>query len=87
MVPHPWDVISVVPHDDYVLEVAFRDGSVKMYDMKPEMTYPAFAALRDLPLFFQAHVEYGAVIWNDDIDIAPEHLYECGVPVQVETMK
>ena len=24
---------------------------------------------------------YGTVIWSDDVDIAPEHLYECSIPV------
>ena len=24
-----------------------------------------------------ARVEYGTVVWTEDIDIAPEHLYEC----------
>ena len=28
----------------------------------------------------RAHAEYGTVVWTDDIDIAPEHLYECSVP-------
>ena len=27
---------------------------------------------------------YGTVIWNDDVDIAPEYLYECSTPVEVE---
>ena len=25
----------------------------------------------------KAHVDGDSVVWNDDIDIAPEHLYEC----------
>jgi hypothetical protein len=27
--------------------------------------------------FLQAKAECGTVVWNDDIDIDPEHLYEC----------
>ena len=31
-------------------------------------------------LFMKAKVECGTAVWTDDIDIAPEHLYECSVP-------
>ncbi len=28
--------------------------------------------------FMKAKVECGTVVWNDELDIAPEHLYEAG---------
>ncbi|MDO5327119.1 MAG: hypothetical protein Q4G00_10425 [Clostridia bacterium] len=30
----------------------------------------------------QAKAAFGTVVWSDDVDIAPEHLYECSVPVE-----
>ncbi|GAB6392040.1 MAG: DUF2442 domain-containing protein [Treponematales bacterium] len=41
---------------------------------------PAFRKLKDAALFGKAHIEGGAVVWNDEIDIAPEALYEEGRP-------
>ncbi len=28
-----------------------------------------------------ARAECGTVVWKDDIDIAPEHLYKCAEPL------
>jgi len=35
-----------------------------------------FAVLRDVELFRQVGLEYGAVTWPGDIDLAPDAMYE-----------
>ena len=35
-----------------------------------------FAALRDPALFTEAYVEYGAVMWPGEIDLAPDAMYD-----------
>ena len=77
-----WVVDSVEAREDYTLLITFSGGVRKIYDARPLLTKPIYAALNNLAFFMGATAEYGTVIWNDDIDIAPEHLYECGVPVQ-----
>lgn len=42
-------------------------------EVTPREDYSPFKAL---PFFMMARVRYGTVTWNDEIDIAPEHLYE-----------
>ena len=42
-----------------------------------------YAPLNNLSFFLCARAEYGTVIWNDDVDIAPEHLYECSHPFKI----
>jgi len=37
--------------------------------------------LRNPSFFMTAKAECGTVVWNDDIDIAPEHLYDASIPV------
>ena len=34
-----------------------------------------FRAFADIELFKRFHIEYGTVVWTDQIDIAPESLY------------
>jgi hypothetical protein len=35
-----------------------------------------FAALRDPALFAQVYLEYGAVMWSGEIDLAPDAMYD-----------
>jgi hypothetical protein len=66
---------QVTPLDGYKLKIKFSNGEMKVMDMNPYLAYPAFQALADKPLFMQARVAHNTVIWNDEIDIAPESLY------------
>ena len=49
----------------------------------PKLTLPhkSLPCLREPDFFAQAKAAYGTVVWTDEIDIAPEHLYECSVPI------
>ena len=40
-----------------------------------------FVELQPQQRFAQARVEYGAVVWPGDIDVAPETLYARSVPI------
>lgn len=71
-----WSVIEAIPHKDYTITIKFQDGSVRLYDAKPLLEKNIFERLKNPGFFIQAKVECGTVVWNDDIDIAPEHLYE-----------
>ena len=76
-----WVVKAVVPQEDYTLLITFADGSKRIYNALPLLSKAIFADLRNLPFFLNARVSGDTVIWNDDIDIAPEQLYECSVPM------
>lgn len=76
-----WVVKDVRPKDDYTLLLTFADGEKKIYDARPLLNNPIYAQLKSLPFFLSAKAECGTVVWSDDVDIAPEHLYECSVPV------
>ncbi len=69
------DVIRVKTLPDYCLQAEFADGQIRYFDMKPYLTYPAFSALRENALFAKARVQYGTVVWNDEIDLSPDTLY------------
>ncbi len=75
-----WVVKHVVPQSDYTLLLTFASGEKKLYNARPLLEKAIFADLKSLPFFLTARVSGDTVIWNDDVDIAPEHLYECSQP-------
>jgi DNA-binding XRE family transcriptional regulator len=67
-----------------VLELTFRDGQVKQYDMAELFSkYPQLKALEDRKLFLSGKLmgAYG-IIWNDELDVEAETIYEDGVTVR-----
>ena len=50
--------------------------------MAPYLAYPAFQALKQGKLLMQARVARHTVIWNDEVDIAPESLYLESIALQ-----
>lgn len=76
---------SVAALPDYRLSVQFAEGVTKVYDVKPLFEkLPAFAALRDDPqTFFAVSVDAGGygIVWNDDLDLSCDELWEHGVRV------
>ena len=77
-----WVVTKVIPQKDYTLILTFEDGKTGIYDFKPDLTRTIFKKQRNIDFFMQAKALYGTVVWPDDSDIAPEHLYEKSRPVQ-----
>ena len=73
-----WCVEEVQPNKDYTLTIKFHDGSVKIFDCKPLLDKKIYEPLKNPGFFMQAKAEFNTVIWNDDIDIAPEYLYDAG---------
>ena len=68
------------------MEVVFQDGKVKRYDMASLFgKYPQLRALEDRELFLSGKLmgAYG-IMWNDDLDIETETIYEDGVTVREE---
>ena len=66
------------------LELTFQDGVVKQYDMSELFSkYPQLIVLEDRDLFLSARLAspYG-IIWNDDLDIEAETIYEEGTTVR-----
>lgn len=75
----PWQVKSMRILDDYRLFLTFADGKTGIYDAKPLLKYKVYERLKSPDFFRKAGLVGGTVVWNDDIDIAPELLYECSV--------
>lgn len=72
---------SVSPLQDYKLNIQFAEGVTKIYDVKSLIkTNKLFKKLEDEKLFNKVKVDVGGygIIWNDQIDISCDELYENG---------
>ena len=70
------------------LEVLFQDGFVKRYDMSALFPkYPQLKQLENRELFLSGKLmgAYG-IVWNDDLDIETETIYEDGEAVRKEVL-
>ena len=76
-----WVVTAVEPQNDYTLLLTFEKGEKKRYNAMPLLEKAIYTPLKSLAFFLKAKAECGTVIWNDDVDIDPEYLYEQSVPV------
>lgn len=77
----PIKVSGVRPLDGYKLWVRFTNGEAKVIDFSDLLETPAFSPLKDQRVFNGVYIDYGVTVWDDgNIDIAPEYLYENGIP-------
>ena len=76
-----WVVTAVQPQKDYTLFLTFGDGERRIYNALPLLGKSIYEPLRNMAFFLSARVGGDTVCWGDDVDIAPEHLYECSIPV------
>ena len=70
---------NVTPLQDFKISIQFAEGLTKIYDMKKLIeNNKIFADLKDINLFNSVEVDIGGygVIWNDDIDISCDELFE-----------
>ena len=77
-------VKDVEPKEDYKLLVTFKTGEKRVHDAKPLLEYKMCEPLKNPGFFRQAKALHGTVVWTDDIDIDPVHLYESSTPIKGE---
>jgi len=75
------DVIRVSPLPNYQLELTFANQEVRLFDMGAYLHKKPFNRLIENNRFMTAHVDYGTVVWDGNIDISPETLYDRSVPL------
>jgi hypothetical protein len=75
----PDDPSDVIPLSGYRLAVRFMDGVSGIVDASALITSAdagVFAKLRDPEIFAQVRIQYGAVIWPGEIDLAPDVMHD-----------
>jgi hypothetical protein len=74
----PDDVAEVTALEGFRLHVRFCDGLEGQVDMRALVHSPdagVFAQLADPVQFARVYVEYGAVTWPGEIDLAPDGMH------------
>ena len=70
-----WDVVEVRAEPGHCLFVRFKDGVAGRVKFRPEQLTGALASLLDGKFFEQVFIDYGAVAWPGEIDLAPDAMY------------
>lgn len=80
---HKIKEVSALPNMHLIAR--FANGVTKDYDVTPLLSrFEPFQALRQPELFLSARVDVGGygVVWNDDIDLSCDELWDNGVELE-----
>ncbi|MGI6602991.1 MAG: DUF2442 domain-containing protein [Saccharofermentanales bacterium] len=79
-------VKAITPLQDWRLGVQFAEGVSKIYDIKPLFDkWPQFKELKESSvLFYDVEVDVGGygIVWNDELDLSCDELFENGETVE-----
>ena len=75
-------VSTVTANNNFTLNLIFANQEQRIFDIKPYLDYPAFAALNDLDFFLLAKAEHGTVVWPDNLDFDPDRLFLESIPAK-----
>lgn len=77
---------DVIALQDMKVSVQFANGTTKIYDVARLIDkIDAFIPLQDKTLFNDVRVDVGGygIVWNDDLDLSCDELWENGVEVKM----
>ena len=69
-------VVSAEALPDFRVQVVFDTGERGVFDCKHLLSDPFWHRLSDPAFFRLVRAAYGTLVWPDDIDIAPEDVWE-----------
>ena len=64
------------PCGNFNVKVRFDTGETGMFNCEYLTVDPYWERLRDDTFFSTARAEYGTIVWDDNIDVAPESVWE-----------
>lgn len=76
-----WFVEAVVAQPDWTLLIDFANGERRLYQARELLSDARFAPLCSPEFFMRARRSGHSVVWSDEIDIAPEYLFEHSSPL------
>ncbi|HRH75956.1 MAG TPA: DUF2442 domain-containing protein [Cellvibrionaceae bacterium] len=82
MNPSVTDVSAI---GNYLLQVKFENGELKIFDVSPYLDKGIFTELKNESYFKQVRVAFGAVEWPHEQDFSKDTLYLLGTPISANT--
>lgn len=73
---------EIIPLENMILKIKFKNKIIKYYDVKKILNkIEEFKILENTSIFNNVKVDVGgyAIVWNDELDISCEELYNNGL--------
>ena len=67
--------IKVKPLENYILEIVFNNGELKLFDVRPYLKFKQFKELKNESVFSKIRIAGLSVEWEIGADICPDELY------------
>lgn len=78
------DIVSANPLEGYKVAVVFDTGERGVFDCTRYLDKPYWRKLNDIAFFNRVRVDYGTLVWPEDVDIGPEDVWEFTEREQVD---
>ncbi|MDP3290750.1 MAG: DUF2442 domain-containing protein [Sulfuricurvum sp.] len=76
------DIVDFDFLNEYKILLTFENGEKREFDCATLIDQKPFHVFEDKNYFKRAKIEYGTLVWPNEIDIAPETLYVCSTPYE-----
>lgn len=70
------DIIEAKPLEGYQVAVTFDNGERGVLDCTRYLSMPYWKQLNNKTFFNMVRVDYGTLVWPNEIDIGPEDVWE-----------
>ena len=74
-------VTAVSPKEGYRLILTFNNGETRLFSAEKLLEMKVFEPLKKPEFFNAVTIQYGTVVWPQDIDYCPDTLYAESVPL------
>ena len=74
-----WEVKNALFNPDYSITVTFNDGLSGIIKLNTTKLIKVFEPLKDVTIFLQGYIKYGAITWNVgdyELDMALDKMYQ-----------
>ncbi len=71
-----YDVKNISVLSDYRIFIELENGETGVFDVTPYLEKGVFQELKNEHYFSQVYIEFGALTWPHEQDIAPELLFK-----------